>query len=794
MKIVTTLLLILLTKLLIAQSSITGKVIDDKQKPLQSASVLLMQPKDSVLITAVFTDNNGSFRFNSVSNGKYIISVSMVGYKRTYINTTVNANTELNITKLQSNGGTLAEVTVTSTKPFLEQRADKLVVNVENSATAAGSSALEVLQKVPGIIVMNDKITMPGKGTPMILIDGRATLYTDMNQVLRDISSANIEKIEVISNPGARYDASGGAVINIVLKRNANLGTNATLVLNTGQGIYNRKNDGVDQNFYRFNPAFSINNRKGKWNVYGGYSFFRRNQFEISEFTRNIGTNRFVQINYNPNDVSSHNYRAGVDFYANKKNTFGILVRGFNRSGGSNTTNTTLQQQASTSNLLSSFQTFNNTATSRNNIAANINWKHQFDTTGHDLNIDLDFSRFNIRNNSDILNSLSSGVKYTNNQFVDNPVRYGVFKADYIKPFSDKLKLEAGIKSSYATIDNYLLFYQRNILDASRSTNFIYKENINAAYASIQHKIKDWEITAGLRTEQTVARGDNSGVRALDRSYWQLFPSAFIGRKLNSKMNMNLQYSRRVERPSYQQQNPFVMFLDSLTYTQGNPLLRPQVTDSWKIGLTYENQPVIAVSINKTKDVIFENAPKQNGNLTFTTPENLAAYNNVTIELNLPIPLGKKFNGFIHNEAVYNHYKADYLGGTYNQSRWHYMLFSQLAYKPTPSWNIEMSGFFMTKFLEEFITIKPMGAFNFGISKTFMEKKARIAINFSDVFYNQRTRGEIIYQDINLNFLQRAESRNIRLSLSYSFGNQKLKAARSRSTGSDAEANRVKTN
>ena len=778
-----------------AQSSIKGKVFDEKQKPVRGANVLLLQQKDSSLVLSAITGESGAYLFANVRNGVYYISVNMLGFKKTYIRTTMAA-TDIDIadTKLVPAAVSLGEVTVTSTKPFLEQRADKLVVNVEGSATAAGATALEVLQKVPGVIIMNDQIRLSGKSSVTIMIDGKTSQYTDISQVLGALSAANIEKIELITNPGAKYDAAGGAIINIIIKKNANLGTNGTVSLSGGMGLYTKGKEGIDRNYYRLSPFVSLNHRKGKLNTYGSFSFLHRNQYQYSEFDRVIAPNRFFQTNYSPNNRNSYNYRAGADFYADKKNTFGILIRGFDFSGIEETINATQQIKASTGDVLSAFRTLNNTTTKRNNLAANINWKHNFDTTGKELNIDFDFSRFQLNNNSDITNQLSSGSYYVNNQFVDNPVKFGVFKLDYSNPFDKDTKLDIGTKTSLATINNYLIFQKSNVIDPSRSTDFEYTENINAVYANFQKKLDKWEFITGLRAEQTIAKGKSVSVDVLSRNYWQLFPSAFLTRRIDKNFATTIQYSRRVDRPAYQQQNPFIQYLDSLTYTRGNPLLRPELTDAYKLSVTYQNQPFFSVSYNKTKDVIFNDAPKQEGNLTYTTPENLAAFENIIFELNFPLDFGKKISGFGGNQFIYNHYKADYLGSLYNRSKWNWQAYWQVSFKPKSGWNFEVSGFYTTRQLNEFIEVGELGSLNFAIQKTFLEKKARISLNFNDILFSQKTSGSIQYQDINVAFRQLNESRNVRLAFSYSFGNQKLKATRNRNTASDAEASRVKTN
>jgi biopolymer transport protein ExbD len=676
-----------------AQLTISGKISDEKQKPVKAATIFLLQQKDSSMVLSALSDGNGNFSFNNPKDGRYLVAVNMLGYKKNMQPVAVaGKNIELPEIKLQPAVVNLGEVTVTAIKPFLEQRADKLVVNVEGSATAAGSTALEVLQKVPGVIIRNEQVTLAGKSSVNIMIDGKSSQYTDINQVLASLSASNIEKIELITNPGARYDAAGGAIINIVLKKTANLGTNGTLQMTAVTGLYEKGKYGVDRNFYRYSPSFSLNHRKGKLNTYGSASYVHRDQYEYMELERLIQPNTFLQATYTPGHRNAENYRAGLDFYADDKNTIGLLIRGFHIAGSTEAQNSTQQLKSTTGEQLSSFKTFNNTAFERNNIAANLNWKHVFDTTGKELNIDFDYSSFRINNTSDIINTLANGTSYLNNQLIDNPVRFAVLKLDYTHPFNKDSKIELGGKLSAATIDNYLTFRKAKVIDPSRSTDFEYSENINALYGSFQRKFDSWELNMGLRAEQTMAKGKNATNELLNRDYWQLFPSIFLTKRINKNFATVAQYTRRVNRPGFQQQNPFIQYLDSLTYTKGNPFLKPELSDAYKFLVTYQNQPFFSVSYNRTQDVIFEDAPRQEGNLTYTMPENLAAFENIVFELNFPIEFGKKISGYGGNQFIYNHYKADYLGSTYNRSKWNWQAYWQVAYKPKPAGILKCQG------------------------------------------------------------------------------------------------------
>ena len=774
---------------------ISGKVLDEKNKPLKGVTVLLYRQSDSSLVKSALTGNEGDYAFAMIQPGRYAVRVTMIGHQPVLLPLQVKDQAvHMNDIVMKPGAKVLEGVAITATKPFLEQRADRLVVNIEGSATAAGSTALEILQKVPGVMVLNDKITLVGKSSVLILVDGRPSPYQDMSQVLRDMPASNIEKIELISNPGAKYDASGGAVINIILKRNANLGMNGVVQLAGIVGLYNDKRVPIDRTYYRWGPATSLNYRKGKVNIYGGYSFLYRTFFNYNEFTRDIGASQFFQQNYSPNKVTSHNYRLGMDLYADKKNTFGFLVRGFSRENPAETHNATDQRQLSNGQKISSFTTFLTQRQDRSNLSANLNWKHTFDTLGRDLNIDLDYATFQIDNESNIITKLSGGTNSVSNQTVDNPVKFGTAKIDYVHPLSQDSKLEMGAKASVAKIDNYLVFRRNNVVDAARSNTFLYQENINAVYASFQQKLKDWELAGGLRAEQTNAKGSSATMEVLNRNYWQLFPSVFITRKLNKDLSIVTQYSRRVNRPSYQQQNPFTQYLDSLTYVRGNPLIKPETSDAAKLSLTYQGQPFFSVSYNQTSDVIFQNAPRQEGNLTYATPENLAKFENVAIEMNFPIKFGKKISGYAGNQFVYNHYKAPYLNSLYDRNKWNWIAYGQVAFKPAPSLSLETSFFYSTRFLNEFLIIEPLGNLNFAISKTFLERKLRLALNFSDMLWTNSTLARIDYESIHVKYFEKNETRSLRLAVTYSFGNQKLKAARNRTTGSDTETNRVKAN
>jgi hypothetical protein len=695
----------------------------------------------------------------------------------------------------------LGEVTVSARKSFLEQLPDKLVVNVSASPIAAGATALEVLRKVPGVQVRNDRVTIAGKNSVSIMIDGKPSAYTDINAVVREIPSSSIDRIEVITNPSAKYDAAGGAVINLILKRDGLRGTNGSVSLMAGAGLYDQGAVSRGRLYPRYSPSLSLNHRAGRWNTFGSYSYLYRSAFEVNLIQRYFGETFYDQKNYNPAPYGVHTYRAGVDYYLNDKNTVGLLLTGFERAGAGTFENKTRLTNLSDAQLTDAFTSRNLQRIDRANQTLNANWKHRFDTTGRELNIDVDLARYNLANRSDILVTPRTGRPTNNLQTVVQPVDFRTVKLDYIHPLSRSTKLDVGSKVSVARIDNDLSFQVNGVRDTRNSNRFIYDETINAAYASLTTKWGRWAGQVGMRAEQTVARGRIGSDRVLDRNYWQPFPSLFLTRHLDSSFSITAQYSRRIDRPSFQLQNPFQIYLDPLTYTRGNPLLRPQLTDAYKLGLTYDNQPLFQLSYDQTSDVIFEFAPQQEERtdaegsttlVTYTVAQNLAYAQNFSAQLNFPLKLGKVIDGYGGAMLINQRYQATYLGQTYARARWNGVFYGELNAKLGASTSLQVTGYYVTPALFEFVLTQRNSSVDLALEHRFWAKQGKLTLAVSDLFYMDKTIGFIRFDDINFQLNQRSDTRTARLTFSYSFGSQLVKSARSRSTASEAESGRIK--
>ena len=782
-----------------AQISVGGKISDEKNQPLAFASVALVSAQDSQLVKGALSDESGSFSIPNILPGDYRLQVTMVGYETQFTDVfTVQADSK-NVTAdvaMQPASTMLGEAVVVAKRPLFEQKADRMIMNVSDSPVASGGSALEVLQKMPGVLVVQDRVTLAGNQSVQIWIDGKPSQYADMNAVLRDLPGDQIDRIELITQPGAQFDAAGGAIINIILKRNANLGFTGTAALTTGGSVYDNSDAGTDdRTYYRVNPSLSLNYRKGQWNLFGSYSFAHRTSFSVIDIDRFIADTTYVQKNYNPSNWDVHNYRIGADFFATQKTTVGVLVRGFNRTGESRANNVTSVFNQEQTEQFGTFTTQNNSQSDRSNFFGHANLRHEFDAKkGHTLNVDFDYSQYAIRNVSrlNIFQNEIGSPESRSEQNLEQPIQIYVGKVDYVLPIDSTFKLETGAKSSFATIDNDLKFLRGGTIDPTQSNEFLYKENINASYVNLSKKLGRFDLNAGLRAEQTIVTGKTAGKLELDRNYLQWFPSASALYRFGEHFGLQSSYSRRVTRPSFQQQNPFAFFIDSLTYQQGNPQLRPEIANNAQLALTYDNQPFIRISYGKTNDVIIENAPRVEGSKTYTTSANLAEYERWAFELNFPIKYKKLIDGFGGNQFIHNAYDAEYLDERFERSKWNWLAYFQINVNLPAEFKLEFGGWYMTKFLEEFFDIGSMGGLNFGASKTFWKGRGRLSLSLNDLLYSQISNVRVDYSNILVNFRQRDDSRNARLTFSYRFGNTELKSARRRDIGSDSETSRVK--
>jgi hypothetical protein len=785
---------------------LSGKVLDEKHANLSYASVSLLKAKDSTLIKGSITEDNGTYQFSNLVDGQYIIAINMVGYakvlKGPYLINNTHQSYTVDQVELVPTSKQLKNVEIVSRKPLVERQVDKTVLNIENSVLAAGNTALEILQKAPGVTVDKDgNISLRGKKGVLVMLDGKPT-YMSSEQIanlLRSTEGNAVQSIELITNPSAKYDAAGNSgIINIKLKKNKNYGTNGSVNAGAGYGRY-----------YKANTGISLNHREKKFNIFGDFNYSRRKQFHNLDIMRVNSTTAnptyFNQTSEGIGPRRNYNFKGGFDYFIDSVNTIGLAVNGYNGGGSNENKVLTLigsQPLQTDSSVLAS----NPNQYSYTGITYNLNYKGTIDTAGQEITADIDYSKYkntgdNQYNNNYLdLNGQPYRTPYIFRSFAPSEVSVFAVKTDYTYPFSKKMKLDAGLKSSVVSTDNNSIFenflsdaWQR---DASRSNQFKYDENINAAYTNLKREFKSTTVQIGLRAEQTNSKGNSiTEQRVSKRHYLNLFPSLFLNQVLSKNNEIGFSYSRRIDRPDYGDLNPFISFVDLYTYGIGNPFLNPQYTNSFEVSYSFKKTINATLGYSHTSDAITRVLLSDTVQKTlFITSRNLAVKKSYNLNINSPLNIFKWWTTNNNLTVFYNKFSTpNLLGSPYSSGKLAFNANTNHTITVNTSTNIEMSGFYQSSMVEGTLAMKPQYGIDLGMSKSFANKKFNVKLAANDVFNLQRWRITSALPGQNYSVYEKEESRIFRATCTYRFGSSDIKGARQRSKGSAAEQNRVKS-
>lgn len=786
---------------------ITGSIKDGgNQRIIDASTVSLLKAKDSSLVKSAVTDATGNFSFENVKEGNYLVLATSVGHARTYSNpVSVKAGSSATVGVLQlvATGKNLKEVTVTSKKPMIERKSDRTIVNVDASITNTGSTALEVLEKSPGVTVDKDgNISLKGKQGVLIMLDGKPTYLSgpELTNMLRNMSSANLDQIEIMTNPSAKYDASGkSGIINIKTKKNKQKGFNGSITAAYGQGVYSKTNNSLNLNY-----------RTGKVNLFGSFSGNYRNNFQDLTIERKYkNQDKSLKAIFEQNAfMTRHNgnftAKVGADFYASKKTTVGIVFTGI--------TSPTLQKGLNTSYLKNSngdvdsiVQAMNREDDKWKNGSINLNFRHQFDSTGKEITADVDYLHYNSNKDQFFTNTSYTPdwmLKSSDQLTGDLPSAINIYsgKIDYTHPLKKGAKIEAGVKTSYVETDNTAGYF--NLVgavktpDYEKTNRFDYTENINAAYVNFSKEMKKWSIQAGLRLENTNYKGRQFGNpqrtdSSFKNSYTNLFPTVFVGYNPSEKHQFSFSYGRRINRPDYEDLNPFLFFLDKYTYGAGNPFLRPQYSDIFEVNHTFKQFLTTTLNYSHTKD-LFNETFEQKGFATIVRQGNYGYMNDLSLSVSAQVPVTKWWSSNIYAEGKHNQFKGILYGEDLNVQATTYLVNVTNQFKFKKGWSAELSGFYRTKGIEGQIEVLPLGQLSAGIQKQVLKNKATVKLNVRDILNTQHPVGNINFQNTEAHFAQMGDNRVATISFTYRFG-KPIKGLQKRKTGGAGdEQNRVK--
>jgi len=817
--------MLLLTAGLFVSSSyaqkVSGTVTDEQGKALEKTTVTLLRAKDSSVTKYSATDKSGVYNFVASGPGSFIIKVTHVGYQTSFSKSfDATAGTDVTVPQinLMKVAETLGGVSVSSKKPMVEVKADKMILNVEGTINAIGSDALELLRKSPGVLIdKDDNVSLAGKNGVQVWIDGKPSPLSgaDLAAYLKSLQSAQIESIEIITNPSAKYDAAGNAgIINIRLKKNKAFGTNGSVNGGYNIGVYPKYNGGL-----------ALNHRQGKINLFGNYNYNNsKNEMRLNTY-REVMDSIFDQKNVITPKSQSHGFKAGIDYYANKKSTFGIVVNGNLADNEMHSNSQTLISYKPTGKADRILFANNSTDAKRNNVNFNGNYRFA-DTSGHEFNLDADYGMFRIRTNQfqpnqyytpDMPNTFLGQTVY---RFI-SPTNIDIYtlKGDYEQNFK-KGRLGLGFKSSFTKTANTFERYditqvkpEIRELDVPRSNQFNYKENINALYVNYNKQLKrGWMIQAGVRMENTSSIGDSYGLngdasvntgskQSFKKNYTDFFPSAAVTYNKNPMNQWGLSYSRRIDRPAYQDLNPFEFKLDDYTYMKGNTNLRPQYSHVVSISNTYKYKLTTKLTYSHVDDVFAQLVDVDSIQKTkaYLTKQNLATQDVANLNVSY-MYMHKAYTAFMNFSSTYSHYRADFTGtGAANGSRvidldaFSVSFFMQNSLKiGKKGWTAELSGFYNSPAIwGGTFKSNSIWSVDGGVQKPVFKGKGNFKVSVSDMFRSLKWTGKSDYNGQKFTVSGRPEATQLRTSLTWRFGSNTVKAARQRKDAQEDENKRT---
>lgn len=791
-----------------ATGKISGLVREAGGEPAIAATVKLNQLSDTSVVKSTQTDITGRFTFNDLKPGDFVVEVTAVGFKGHRSGTIrVNAGAaaaDLPVIILQKDAVNLKQVEIAAQRDVIEQKVDRTVVNLGASISSTGASALEVLERMPGVLVdQSGNITFKGRTGVMIMIDDKPTYLSGDNlaNYLKSIPASQLEQIELMTNPPARYDASGNAgVINIKTKKSKAAGFNGTINASVGRAAYPFTNE-----------SLALNYRTGKVNVFANAAYDIRNFYRRLDLVRRyfdangVQTSSYTEeayfhpLNYNPS------LKLGVDYDLSRKTTLGMVLTGnINTGTNPNPVTSTLRNAAGA--IDSTIIADNSTKSRFKNGGINLNMLHRFDSLGRSLSLDLNYLGYDNTRTQAFQNTSYNkfGVPGGSQHIVDTlPTHINIYtaKADYSHPLRGKATLSTGVKTSYVNTDNAAYYYNvagdKQTVDEGRTNRFIYKESIQAAYFNFNKEWKRLSFQSGLRMEYTDARGHQLGnSKGADSSfvnrYGSLFPTAYVLYKLDTagSHSVKASFGRRIDRPYYQDLNPFVVILDKYSAFVGNPFLRPQYSNNYE--LTYSYKKLISVSMVYSLLTNYQvEHDYQQGDIFFASTINLGRAISKGINANLTFPPAKWWNFTLYTQLYHNSFEGQLKNAYLNSSRtfFYATTTSQLAFGK--GWSGEFTAFYQSKSIWGQFATRERKQVNIGMQKKVLNNKGAIKLSARDIFRSNFSAGEITnLGNVKATYHNDNANRNVILGFSYNFGSN-AKNQRKRDTGAEAEAGRA---
>jgi outer membrane receptor protein involved in Fe transport len=781
---------------LIAQSNpynISGSLLDMESKPIEIGNVIVLSKKDSSLVKGtVFMD--GNFRINGLIEKEFLLKISSIGLKDTILIIAYNGQDSLmKIGPIRLlNNNTLTEVSIVAKTPLFENDGEKLKVNVENTSLSSSGSVLDILRTTPGIMVSsNDNVSVFGKGAALIYLDGQLITSPD---ILNAIPSFEIKTIEIIKNPSSKYDAAGRSVINIITKKRSLLGYNGNIyeILRYSKYLISYSGFNINYKTKKYSLNFSYSNRQGKiWSSDNYVRTSKKNDTTINKMTNDIFETRNLK--------NVHYLKFGYNYVIDSTTSIGLQYIG---SYDNKIVNTNNQNEITGNNIfLYLLRTNSNGSPITINQSINTNYSKKFDTLGTEVSGALQYASFDSYNPTSILVASINNITSANTEKRNrNKSKIDIYtlQQDFIKVFSKKWNISGGIKDSYTSnaseirFDN---FYSGEwIPDTSYYNGFSYKENILAAYGESKFKKNKFTMRAGLRGEQTYANGFSKkrNQQIILRNYFNFFPNAYFGYDITKDFATNLTYSRRIQRQSFQDMDPFINYIDSLSSFRGNPSLKPEYTQSIETSLIYMKEASLTFGYSRTKDAINLVVEKLNttSDAFIASTKNLDKSELFTFGLTIPYQLNwwTTSNYFGYSFNTYS-YKSGGIQINNSHQQFSFYFYNEFRFKSL--FSLEATYNYNSSNVDGIFITKPISMLSGTLKKTFFHDKLICRFSANDILKSYVMAGKSNVQGYEVSYISRINSNSYIISLNYKFG--KLKITNQDKSINTDEINRIKT-
>ena len=777
----------------------TGKVIgvlrdSASREPMEFASVALLRSRDSSIAGGTLTDAKGNFRMEELMPGRYFIRITSIGYRqldsKPFLLTPQDPLKDFGNVWMPPSQRILKEAEVVGEKVEYTNSLDKKVYNVDKTLINAGGSVSEVLQNIPSVNVdIDGKISLRGSEQVTVLIDGKPAGLTGDNRgaILQQLPASSIEEIEVVTNPSSKYDAEGtSGIINIKTKKGKNPGINGNITVGAGT------ND-------KYNASLSLNRRTKKSNSFFNYSY-RDDRRDFSSNTTRTNTyfpgslSYFISDGDGYNDNISNNFRAGIDLYLNDYNTLGFSGSFNDRIEYRDDDNFTREENALRS-VVGGFDRFSKTDEDNQIADGSIDYRRTFPGSKKELTASMSMNRSDRTASNDLATTFPYDVSLSDlkQQLNTSNVSYnGTAQVDFVLPQST-FKLEMGLKTTYRSNDSrqssdrYDFDTQEWINDDTFTDRFIFDEWVYAGYLQWSGRWKIFELSAGLRAEQTLLGGTSeSADTSFTRDFLNLFPSGAIKYTFSEGKDIQLSYSRRISRPREQQLNPFRNISDSINVFVGNPGIMPELTNSLELGYvgrfgeqSYSFSVFYRQTLDNSQRFRTVDDSTQVSTQTFV---NYGSSENLGFEFVLRNSFLKLFTTSLSATLFYNVVDGTNIAPELSSEVWSGDVRGSVSVRVNKQFSLQLTGNYMAPREQPQGTFRGMSGVDFGFKYEFKGGKWTLNGSVSDIFDQRNFTIDNRAVGVRLEAVRKRETRVGSFTLTYRFG--KAEQTRDRRRGS----------